>query len=72
MTIILMFNIYTYDTSFPNHTLIKMFISHSSKNLRLVFDDKFSFMNHISSITNASNVYLFKIKNHFPENLGKL
>ena len=36
--------------------------SHSSKNLGLVFDDKLSFKNHISSITKSSNFHLFRIK----------
>ena len=46
-------NISTSDTSIPNFTLTNMIISpsHSSKNLGLVFDDKLSFKNHISSIT---------------------
>ena len=35
---------------------------HSSKNLGLVFDDKLSFKNHISSITKSSNFHLFRIK----------
>ena len=37
-------------------------LSHSSENLGLVFDDKLSFKNHISSITKSSNVHLFRIK----------
>ena len=46
-------NISTSEISFPNCTLINMIISpsHSSKNLGLLFDDKLSFKNHISSIT---------------------
>ena len=36
--------------------------SHSSKNLRLVFDDKLSFKNHISFITKSYNFHLFRIK----------
>ena len=36
--------------------------SHSSKNIGLVFDDKLSFKNHISSITKSSNFHLFRIK----------
>ena len=35
---------------------------HSSKNLGLVFYDKLSFKNHISSITKSSNFHLFRIK----------
>ena len=52
------FNISTSNTSFPNFTLNNIIISssHSSKNLGLVFDDKLSFKNHISSIT-KSNVH---------------
>ena len=57
-------NISTSETSFPNFTLNNMIISpsHSSKNLRLVFDDKLSFKNHISSNTKSSNFHLFRIK----------
>ena len=36
--------------------------SHCSKNLGLVFNDKLSFKNHISSITKPSNFHLFRIK----------
>ena len=36
--------------------------SHSSKTLGLIFDDKLSFKNHISSITKYSNFHLFRIK----------
>ena len=56
-------NISTYDTSFPHFTLNNMIISpsHSSKNLGLVFDDKLSFKNHISSIIKFSNFHLFRI-----------
>ena len=36
-------------------------LPHSSKNLGLVFDDKLSFKNHISSITKSSNFHLFRI-----------
>ena len=39
-----------------------MIISHSSKNLGLVFDDKLLFKKHISSITKSSNFHLFRIK----------
>ena len=56
----------TSDTSFPNFTLNNMIISptHSSKNLGLglVFDNKLSFKNQISSITKSSNFHLFRIK----------
>ena len=57
-------NISTSETSFPNFTLNNMIISpsHSSKNLGLVFDDKLSLENHISSITKSSNFHLFRIK----------
>ena len=57
-------NISTSETSFINFTLNNMIISpsHSSKNLGLVFDDKLSFKNHISSITKSSNFHLFRIK----------
>ena len=45
-------------------TLNNMIIStsHSSKNLGLVFDDKLSLKNQISSITKSSNYHLFRIK----------
>ena len=36
--------------------------SYYSKNLGLVFDDKLSFKNYISSITKSSNFHLFRIK----------
>ena len=36
--------------------------SHFSINLELVFNDKLSFNNHISSITKSSNFHLFRIK----------
>ena len=57
-------NISTSETSFPNFTLNNIIISpsHSSKNLGLIFDDKLSFKNHISSITKSSNFHLFRIK----------
>ena len=57
-------NISTSETYFPNCTLNNIIISpsHSSKNLGLVFDDKLSFKNHISSITKSSNFHLFRIK----------
>ena len=57
-------NISTSDTSFPIFTLNKMiiYLSHSSKNLGLVFYDKFSVNNHISSITKYSNFKLVRIK----------
>ena len=57
-------NIYTSDTSFPNFTLNNMIIFHSisSENLGLVFYDKLSFKNRISSITKSSNFHLFRIK----------
>ena len=48
--------------------------SHSTKNLGLVFDDKLSFRNHISSIIKSSNFYLFRIKKiwtHISRNLTK-
>ena len=71
------FNISTSNTSFPNFTLNNMIISpsHSSKNLGLVFYDKLSFKNQISSIIKSSNFHLFRIKkirHHFPETLLKL
>ena len=37
-------------------------LSHSSKIIGLVFYDKLSFKNHISSITQSSNFHLFRIK----------
>ena len=57
-------DISTSETSFSNFTLNNIFISpsHSSKNLELVFDDKLSFKNHISSITKSSNFHLFRIR----------
>ena len=57
-------NISTSVTSFPNFTLNNIIISpsHSSKNIGLVFDDKLSIKNHISSITKYSNFHLFRIK----------
>ena len=69
-------NISTSDTSFPNFTLNNIIItpSHSSKNLGLIFDDKLSFKNHISSITKSSNFHLFrnkKIRTSLSRNLTK-
>ena len=49
--------------------------SNTSKNIGLVFDDKLSFKNHISSITNSSNFHISELKkygHHFPETLLKL
>ena len=63
-SMITVLNISTSHTSFPNFTLNKIiiFLSHSSKNLELVFFDKLLFKNNISSITKSSNFHLFRIK----------
>ena len=48
---------------------------HSSKILGLVFDEKLSFKNHISSITKSSKCHHSELKkygHHFPETLRKL
>ena len=57
-------NISTSETYLPNFTLNNMIISpsHSSKNLGLIFYDKLSFKNHISSITISHNFHLLRIK----------
>ena len=57
-------NISISGTSFQNFIINKMIISPSpsSKNLGLVFYDKLSFKNHISSITKSSNFHFFRIK----------
>ena len=51
-------------TSFPNFTLNNMIISpsHTSLNLRLIFDEQLSFKNQISSIITFSNFHFLRIK----------